>query len=194
MMEGRSAVKTKTIKRQKKSHALVIRGKKSVPKAAAVAPAIFWPDRIDHVKAIAMRGLADNEMASILGVSEPLLNSWRKYYPEFNQAIEDGRSLPDQQVLAALHANAIGYERDQDVVVRTRRGSEIVTAKVFYPGETAAQRYWLNNRAPKYWKDRSSHDVSSKNLNLNANAAVKPETKDQVINSIINLITPQPDS
>ena len=147
---GAAVAKQKHKTRKKKKHQLIIRARKTPPIRQSDEPVnIFWPDRIDHVKAIAMRGLDDSEMAVMMGVSDKLIESWRKFYPEFNKAIEDGRALPDQEVIAALHKNAVGYEREQDVVVRGRRGAQILTTKVYYPGETAAQRYWLNNRQPK---------------------------------------------
>lgn len=185
---------TKTKKRSKKSKAPMIRAKRSVVvRKPTPNPEgnIFWPDRVDHVKAIAARGLTDDEMAVMMGVSESLLDSWKKFYPEFNKAIEEGRTLPDQQVIEALHRNAVGYTRTTDVVVRGRKGAEVIEAEIYYPGETAAQRYWLNNRQPKNWKERQAHDVQSKSANVHAH--VTAESKQHVINSIINLITPQPD-
>jgi hypothetical protein len=171
---------------------LIIRGRKTPPvRAVPEGGNIFWPDRIDHVKAIAMRGLDDSEMAVMMGVSDGLMESWRKYYPEFNKAIEEGRALPDQEVIAALHRNAVGYEREQDVVVRGRKGAMVLTTKVYYPGETAAQRYWLNNRQPKNWKERHDHAIGGKGPDQPVH--LKAETKVDVINSILNMITPQPD-
>jgi hypothetical protein len=186
-------VAKKTRRRRKNRRDVIIRGKKTPPIKSPEDPVnIFWPDRVDHVKAIAARGMDDTEMAVMMGVSPALLESWRKFYPEFNKAIEDGRALPDQEVIAALHKNAVGYERDTDVVVRTRRGAQIVTAKVFYPGETAAQRYWLNNRVPKYWRDRQEHAIGGQGKDNPVH--LKSETKLDVINSIINMIAPRPDS
>lgn len=131
-------------------------------------------------------------MAVMLGVSPALFDSWRKFYPEFNRAVEDGRALPDQEVIAALHKNAVGYEREQDVVVKTRRGAQIVTTKVFYPGETAAQRYWLNNRVPKYWRDRQEHAIGGQGKENPVH--IKSESKTEIINSLLNMIVPRPDS
>lgn len=187
------AVAKKTEKRRKKKKSqLVIRGRKAPPIRAESEPTnIFWPDRIDHVTAIAMKGMTDEEMASVMGVSPALLDSWRKFYPEFNKAIEDGRTLPDQQVIAALHKNAVGYEREVDVVVRGRRGAVVLQTKQYYPGETAAQRYWLNNRQPANWKERSDHAIGGKGPKEPLH--IKAETKLDVINSILNMITPQPD-
>lgn len=157
-----------------------------------VPSTIFWPDRIDHVKAIAMRGLTDDEMATIMGVSSELLASWKAYYPQLDKAISEGRMAADAQVVAALHSNAVGYTKTSDEVVRTRRGAQVVQVEKYYPAETNAQKYWLNNRAPSYWGDKvqlgGDRSPGAKAI------GVKDETKHDIINSLINMIRPQPDN
>jgi len=182
------ARKTRKVIRKTRTTAREIRAR-GIP--SSVPEQIFWPDRIDHVKAIAMRGVTDAEMAALMGVSPTLLESWKNYYPTLSKAIEEGRTFADAQVVAALHSNAIGYERESDEVVRTRRGAEVVTIKKFYPGETAAQKYWLQNRKPLEWDRATSVHVSTpKGQSIH----VKMETKNDVINSILNMIQPRPDT
>lgn len=165
------------------------KGLKSTP--VRVEQDIFWPDRLDHVKAIAMRGLTDDEMATMLGISPSLLQSWKAYYPTFAEAIDKGRTTADAQVVAALHANAIGYDYETDEVVRTRRGAEVVTVKKRFPAETQAQKYWLSNRQKEHWNAATPLHLSSpKGESLH----IKSETKNDVINSILNLISPKPDN
>jgi len=166
------------------------RPKRTTPEA--VESTIFWPDRIDHVKAIAMRGLTDDEMAAVMGVSSELLASWKAYYPQLAKAIEEGRMAADAQVVAALHSNAIGYVKTSDEVVRTRRGAQVVQVEKYYPAETNAQKYWLNNRAPSYWGDKTQ--IGGDRSPGARPIGVKDETKLDVINSLLNMIRPQPDN
>lgn len=149
---------------------------------------VFLPDHLDQVRAIAMRGLSDDEMAAVFGIDPGLIESWRQFYPSFDEAIQEGRTNADANVVAALYQNAVGYERDVDEVVKTRRGAEVVTVKKFYPGETNAQKYWLNNRQPTNWGDKvqlgGDRSKGAKPI------GVRQETKDEVIASILNLISP----
>ena len=172
------------------------RVKSRLPKPRSRVPAvvestIFWPDRIDHVRAIAMRGYTDDEMASVMGVSSDLLASWKAYYPMLAKAIEEGRTKADAEVVAALHRNAVGYSRTVDEVVRSRRGAQVLQIDKFYPGETSAQKYWLSNRNPSHWGEKLQ--VGGDRSPGATPIQVKQETKNDVINTILNMIQPQPD-
>jgi hypothetical protein len=157
----------------------------------AVAP-IFWPDHYDEVKAIAMTGMANDDMARALGVKEELWDAWTKYYPGFAKAIEDGRTNADAQVVAALHKNAIGFKYTADEVVRTRRGAQVVQVEKHFLPETGAQKFWLTNRKPE-WRAAQNMQVGGQK-GAPIGVEVKQETKMMVIHSILNLIRPQPDN
>jgi hypothetical protein len=151
---------------------------------------VFWPDHVDEVKAIAMSGCTDDEMAALMNISENLMQSWKAYYPRFAKAIDDGRTHADARVVAALHANAVGYEYETDEVVKTRRGADVVTVRKRFLPETAAQKFWLQNRDPARWNHAAQLTVGGKK---DAPIGVKVEGKLDVIHSILNLITPRPD-
>jgi hypothetical protein len=160
-----------------------------VPKEV-VASEVYWPDRIDYVKAIAARGLNDDEMAAYLGVSPALFDSWKAYYPLLSRAIDEGRTKADAEVVAALHKTAVGYDYDTQEVVRGRGGSMVLDVTKHVPGDVQAQKFWLSNR--------SSHWNAGQNLNVGGQGRDKPlhvsaETKVHVIHSILNMITPRPD-
>lgn len=158
-------------------------------KAKALEP-VYWPDHIDEVRAIAMTGMSNDEMARALGVKPEQWDSWVQYYPSFAQAIEDGRTNADAEVVAALHKNAIGFEYDADEIVRTRRGAQVLTVRKKFLPETGAQKFWLQNRSAA-WR-------AGQNINLGGQKGhpveVTQETKMMVIASILNLIRPQPDN
>lgn len=175
--------KQKTRKRKKNTTARISFKKQ-------VSTEVYWPDRIDYVKAIAAQGLTDLEMAAYLGVSDALLESWKAYYPLFAKAIDEGRSQADVEVIQALHKNAIGYDYETDVIVRSRRGAEVVTAKQHVPADTNAQKFWLTNRSPN-WRQGQSVAVGGRKDAPPIGVTV--ESKAMVIHSILNMITPRPD-
>lgn len=156
--------------------------------AKSMAP-IYWPDHIDEVKAIAMTGMTNDEMARTLGVRPEQWDSWVQYYPSFAQAIEDGRTNADAEVVAALHKNAIGFKYTADEIVRTRRGAQVVQVEKHFLPETGAQKFWLQNRSSA-WRQGQNVNLGGQRGNP---VEVTAETKMMVIHSILNLIKPQPD-
>lgn len=165
------------------------RRQNNLPQAVKTG-SIYWPDHIDEVAAIAGRGLTDEEMAIFLGVTPELYESWQAYYPRFADAIEQGRTKADVQVVAALFKNAVGYDYESDVVVRGRKGAMVLKATVHVPAETNAQKFWLTNRAPARWNNGQTVSHTSPK---GSPVLVKQETKQEVIHSILNMIEPQPD-
>lgn len=169
-------------------------GKEAKPPANVdQASSIYWPDRLDYVKAVAAQGLSDTEMAQFLGISDKKLDAWKAYYPLFNEAIENGRSQADVEVIQALHKNAIGYEYETDVVVRGRKGAMVLKATKFVPGDTNAQKFWLINRSAN-WRHGNNMQLGGQKGGKAADAIqIDSETKMMVIHSILNMITPRPD-
>lgn len=161
-------------------------------KAKELMEDIYWPDKIDVVRAIAAQGLDDMEMAKFLGVKPELYESWKAYYPTFARAIDDGRTHPDAEVLAALYKNAVGYDYETDEVVRTRHGGEVLRVTKRFPGETQAQKFWLQNRQKPLWNAPSTVQLTGQKGA--APIEIKQETKNDVINSILNMIKPRPDN
>lgn len=83
---------------------------------------------------MARAGLTIPEMAREFKVAVSTVNKWRRDYPEFAEAMDDGRDLADARVEDALYQSAI---------------SGNVTACIF----------WLKNRRPAKWRDvqRTEH-------------------------------------
>lgn len=138
-----------------------------------------------------MRGLSDDEMAAMFGISPHLIESWKEFYPTFAKAIEEGRTAADAKVVQALYDNAVGFEHESDEVVKTRTGAHVVTVRKFYRGDTAAQKFWLENRSQHWRQQRNSRVAVGGDPAL---PGIKVETKMEVINSILSMIAPRPDN
>ncbi|MEM3453406.1 MAG: hypothetical protein QW835_07285 [Candidatus Hadarchaeum sp.] len=89
---------------------------------------------LEQVEVIASLGLTDEEIAVILGISPRTLNYWKKN-PEFLQALKRGKLEADFQVTKKLYENAKN-------------------------GDNTAIIFWLKNRRPDLWRDRSQVELS----------------------------------
>lgn len=89
---------------------------------------------LEQVEVIASLGLTDEEIAVILGISPRTLNYWKKN-PEFLQALKRGKLKADFQVTKKLYENAKN-------------------------GDNTAIIFWLKNRRPDLWRDRSQVELS----------------------------------
>lgn len=141
-----------------------------------------------------MQGCTDDELAFSFGLDPKIIRSWRKLYPSFDKAIEEGRTVADLQVVEALHKKAIGYSYDKDVVVRN--GKEVYIEQMEHVVEPEFQsiKFWLSNRDGERWNKAATQlRVGGTKDDMPIGIGVKSETKLELINSILGLIQPKPD-
>ncbi len=150
--------------------------------------AVFLPTQEHLVKMIVMQGAEDDEIARMFGVDPKLFANWKKTYPSFGKALSEGRLSVDAEVTYALYKNAVGFDFEEEAA--TPKGG-IVTLKKKRHGETAAQKYWLENRRYDLWKTASTTRVTGKDDN--APVGIKVETRNELIDAIVGLIAPKVD-
>ena len=92
------------------------------------------PEICKKAEQLAAQGLIMTQIAAVLGMGERTLYEKVENYPQFSQAIEAGRAKGIAQVTNALFKKAT-------------------------EGDTAAQKYYLNNRDKPNWKDRIESTV-----------------------------------
>ncbi len=140
-----------------------------------------------------MQGCTDDELAFSFGLDPKIIRSWRKMYPSFDEAIEEGRTVADLQVIEALHKKAVGYSYEKDIVVRNGKEVSIETIEHVVEPETNSIKFWLQNRDSKRWNVAAHVQLSGKRDEPPIGIGVKSETKVDLINSILGLIQPKPD-
>jgi hypothetical protein len=150
--------------------------------------AVFLPSQEHLVKMIAMQGAEDDEIARMFGVPPEVFQAWKKTYPSFGKALAEGRLAPDAEVTYALYRNAVGFEYEEEAA--TPKGG-IVTLKKKRHGETAAQKYWLENRRHDIWRSSLTTRVTGKDDDTPV--GMKVETRNDIIDAIVSLITPKDD-
>ncbi len=153
---------------------------------------MFLPDHLSQVKAIAMRGLTDQEMAEVFGIKKGLIEKWKEFYPSFNKAIEEGRTEADIKVVQALFEKATGYSHNEEKI-HFDKGGKVHTYDTIkqYPPDMAAIKMWMTNRQKEHWTDSTEHRMGG--TKDGEPIGVRDETKSEIVNSILGLIKPKSD-
>ena len=121
--------------------------------------------------------MIDRDMAEFIGIAESTFNKWKIDHPEFAAALERGKKVPDDEVVAALMKSAMGYFVDEITQHRNATGEVTSTtlAHRWIVPSVGAQCFWLKNRDPEIWRDRHeiAVDLESSPLKLFAEGMTK---------------------
>lgn len=149
-------------------------------------PEPFLPDSLTIVKIIAAYGVNDEDMELMLNLGVGRMAQWRKLYPSFEKAIEEGRTMADVEVMLALHKKATGYEQVDSTIFGKGEEARIVDIVRQIPPDTKAIEVWLKARKPDTFNRPSEHRVGpNKDDNV---LGVNVEEKEHVVSSILALI------
>lgn len=174
----------------------VFKGKRKVRNRAgnliAEGGRIFLPDHLDQVRAIAMRGISEKEMCEFFDIHPKQINLWKRQYPAFKEAIEQGYTDADTAVLSALYQRAIGYQHDEEKVFQWDGAIITHDTVKHYPPDVAAIKLWLTNRQGKHWADKKETEHTGKPDGVPI--GLRDETKLEVMSSILALIKPKDDT
>jgi hypothetical protein len=131
----------------------------------------------------ARQGLTDEKIGQKLGISKDTFYIYCKKYPEFSDALKQGKAPVDFEVENQLLKRARGYRTKETKTIALTTPAELnrakegglevknivlrqeITEKEIAPDVTA-QIFWLKNRKPANWRDRIFNEVSG-NLSFN---------------------------
>lgn len=138
-------------------------------------------DRLKLIESWAKEGLIDVQIAKMMGIHEATFYDWKQKFPEFSEAVKKGKAVADQLVESALFKRATGFEYEEqtyetitvtetsveeefgeEVIYQKPVQKEIMTKRVVKQAapETAAAKFWLQNRKPDEWRDRRETELS----------------------------------
>ena len=124
------------------------------------APSKFKPEYVDIARRLCERGLTDEEIATILGVCERTIHSWKLLNEEFAAALKRAKDEANAIVEASLfkRANAFYYETEK--VFHTGRRAKVTEYAL---PDVGAQRLWLQNRMPEVYREKTvtKHQLSA---------------------------------
>lgn len=119
----------------------------------------------DQVYKLCLLGATDKELADFFEVAESTINLWKLKQEQFSESIKKGKMEADANVADKLYKRANGYQYTEEQT-EFKKGDEdpvkkTITKKTIAPDVTA-QIFWLKNRQPKLWRDRSEVEVDDK--------------------------------
>ena len=135
---------------------------------------LFKAEILKQAEVMAGYGLIEAQIAHVFQISPFTLSRWKKRHPEFGQALKRGESIANHEVVKSLYKRAIGYNYDEITYEKSKVGGlgigiskgEIesikhvdsyktkITVKEIAP-DTTAQIFWLKNRLPDAWRDKT---------------------------------------
>lgn len=126
-------------------------------------PTKFEPKyHIPWAKSLAMEGLTDKEIAGRMEIAESTVHKWKRDFPEFSEALKEGKDVADAKVTNSLYRTAVGFTlKEKKVIVTmendgTQKPARIETTEREVGPNVTSIIYWLKNRRPAVWKDRQS--------------------------------------
>jgi transposase-like protein len=125
-------------------------------------PSPYNPDiHPETARSLARKGKTNLQIAQAIGVSLDTIQVWINQYPEFSEALKEGKAPADAKVEKSLFQRAIGYKYTEKKVIQLPDGTirKEVTEKEVAPDVTA-QIFWLKNRLPDEWRDKSNLEHS----------------------------------
>ncbi len=125
-------------------------------------PSAYQPEYATQAEKLCKLGAIDKELANFFGVSEQTLNAWKTQFPDFLEALKAGKEQADAGVAEKLYQRAMGYSHP-DTHISNYQG-EITETPIIkhYPPDTTAAIFWLKNRRPEQWRDKTEREITIK--------------------------------
>ncbi|MEN2749338.1 helix-turn-helix domain-containing protein [Sphingomonas sp. T9W2] len=124
-------------------------------------PTKYRPEFVEQARKLAALGATDREAADFFEVDEATIHRWKHTHPDFCESLKVGKETADARVEQSLYRRALGYSHDA-VKMHSVEGTVVTTPYVeHYPPDTTAAIFWLKNRKPTEWRDKTvvEHDL-----------------------------------
>jgi hypothetical protein len=131
----------------------------------------------EQARKLCLLGATDEELAEFFEVDVATIYRWKNEHEEFCEAIKDGKVKADAEIGERLHQRASGFEWDEEVPIKVKevyyengkRESEVehvemVTVHKVVPPDPTSAIFWLKNRRPQNWRDKSEVDLGVRKL------------------------------
>ena len=139
-------------------------------------PSKYKPEYDIQATKLARLGATDKELADFFDVNEDTVHEWKKVHVTFSESIKAGKALADANIAQRLYERAMGFEHDSEEI-KVADGEVIrVPIRKIYPPDTTAAIFWLKNRRPDKWRDKTEQTVEhSGTMTFGGIEIIKPD-------------------
>lgn len=123
-------------------------------------PSKYREEFAEQAFKLCLLGATDKDLAGFFDTTEQTINAWKKAYPEFLEALKEGKGRADAEVANRLYRRALGYSHKEDKIFQYEGAPVIVPTTKHYPPDTTAAIFWLKNRQPHLWRDKRDLEMA----------------------------------
>lgn len=152
-------------------------------------------DKLILVEGWARDGLTDEQIWNKLGISKDTFYSYKNKYSDFSDSLKKGKEVVDTEVENALLKKALGSKETLKKAVKLKQviysdaGKKLkefeeivmVEEEVLITPDTTAQIFWLKNRKPGVWRDKTAIEHSGEIKGNNPFAGLSTEELKKLI-------------
>lgn len=129
-------------------------------------PSGYRPEFCQNAADLCARGATDADLAEFFKVSTRTIYRWQIEFPEFCQALKVAKEIADERVIRSLYHKAVGYTHEAVKIFMPAGAKKPVYAKYqeHVPPDSTAAIFWLKNRQPELWREKSEQVVRHERL------------------------------
>ena len=124
-------------------------------------PSSYKPEFAKQAQKLCSLGATNPELAEFFGISLAGFKKWLAVHQDLVAALKVGKAQADDRVERSLYGRAMGYSHEAVKIFMPAGASEPVYAPYteHVPPDVTACIFWLKNRRPDLWRDKSEHIV-----------------------------------
>lgn len=113
-----------------------------------------------QIEKLTLCGFDIGAIADFYLTTKEIVFGWIEQSPELNTAIANARIMADSEVANSLFRKATGFTIKEQKVFISDGTPITVEVDKYFPPDTLAAKYWLNNRQPELWKEKATIDIN----------------------------------
>jgi hypothetical protein len=120
-------------------------------------PTVYKPEFCSIAQKMCELGATDDDLAEAFEVSERTIRTWMVTHVEFSAACRIGKQAADDVVERRFYERAVGYSREAVKIFLPAGAAEPIYApyREHVPADVAAAKFWLMNRQPEKWREKT---------------------------------------